>query len=74
MKSQNSKAQSQNDKRELLAKEVERAFANTVYPGDDYVGRDEVREMRGHWHTIPKWLITHAWSKTIDVSLPRRIS
>ena len=38
--------------RSLLAREIERAFADSVYPGDDRIGDRDVYLVRGDWRTL----------------------
>jgi hypothetical protein len=39
--------------RQQLARQIEDIFSNIPYPGDNEIGREEVKEFRGHWKTIP---------------------
>ncbi len=45
--------------RRLLIREIQRAFADSVYPGDEAIGREEVSMLRGDWRLLPLPALQH---------------
>ena len=36
-----------------FVQQIEDSFSKAIYPGDENIGRDEIKKFRGHWKSIP---------------------